>query len=165
MPSPQPPALPSFLAIERPFWAARWRDVLIACWRATPDVAVSRRQIQACTRNIKDTARPCTLLIILEPQVGLPDNDTRKVLTEGTQGYGPNLQRISTVVEGQGFAASAVRAVLTGMTMVLRGAYPTRIVGSVAEVAPWLAEPLPGHDPAELVAVVAALRARAAAQP
>ena len=94
----------------------------------------------------------------------MPGDDVRaefqKMMREG-----PGKLRCAAIVaEGGGFHGSAVRAVVTGLMMVVRPRFPMTVHSSVAEAAAWISTQAgPGGVTAsELTAAVDAMRGRLA---
>lgn len=98
------------------------------------------------------------LLCVIAEGCGVPDASLRDLLTREVKRVQKQIGAVANVVEGEGFAAAALRSAVTGMTLVLRPAYPVKTYATVDEAALFL-----GRDGAtrwdEIAAAVARIRA------
>jgi hypothetical protein len=139
--------------------------VLITIWSGEMRAAAVR---QAATESRRLTdARPGALsfLNMIVRGTPVPGEDVRAEFQKMIR-QGPGALRCTAIVaEGGGFHGSAVRAVVTGITMVVRPKFPMKVHASVAEAAAWIAAQAgpAGATAAEISAAVDAMRARLAA--
>ena len=69
------------------------------------------------------------------------------------------------MVEGDGFVAASIRALLTGVALAIRAPYPNKVFRTVDEALPWVEEQLRkagyADDAAGVAAAVHAVPSRA----
>ena len=80
------------------------------------------------------------VLAVLGPNTPPPDGAVREILAHQLTRLGAQIAAVANVVEGQGFRAATMRAVLTGMVLVIRPTYPQRACATIEEAAGFLAE-------------------------
>src|SRR5262245_52974828 len=90
---------------------AVWRTTVIAVWPLTPTVAA----VQAVDGALKRLSKHCapTYLGVSLGPTALPDEQTREAFVRGLR----SLRRdagVAVVLRGEGFAVSAIRAVIAG---------------------------------------------------
>ena len=88
--------------------------------------------------------REMGMLIVLRAGLPPPGPREREHILANMSHFGPGLRAMVTVVEGEGFGTAAVRAVLSGLQMVLRVPFPMRTVRSLDEASVWLSGQFPG---------------------
>lgn len=137
--------------------------LVVLDWLKSPTLTAAGRIGESMTRLIRKDGPPQLMLTLANATVGPPDGSTREILTQQINQLGRTLAGVAIAVEGTGFGAAAVRAIVSGMYIVTRPTYPVKIFASVAESSDWLVENWKaGAKPlsTEIVAAVAALRKR-----
>lgn len=138
-------------------------NLSIAIWRSKPTAAGAA----ALDRHFRSmsTTHPDGFgsLIIIEEQTANPDEAMRRAITDTMDRAAEELLSVAVVLEAKGFAAAALRAALTGMSMMTRSRFPRRFVSSVEEALPWLVKGLTTDSgraltPVELSQLVADFR-------
>ncbi len=139
-----------------------WVDRLqIAVWRENrADMAyVFYREMKA---GISRFGSGIGHLAVVEPNTPLPPLDVRKTIVRVFAEHPAAVSAVSVAFEGQGFVASAVRSVATGIMMLANTRIPFRPCGSVADSAEFLSKHLtvPGapFDPITCIRAVEELR-------
>lgn len=134
--------------------------VMFYVWRGVTTVAAARGIGTHIARIHADHAkRPCVLLGVVEAGTPPPEAEARKVLTESMKAGGAYLQASALAFEGEGFQASMVRAVATGLALLARTPYPHQVFASVPLAAQWLSSVAPEHSVASLIDGLGQLRA------
>jgi hypothetical protein len=123
----------------------RWRSLLVLSWHATPTVACLPALLRAATSIVRPNPAAIVLCAISGPDTPLPDAEARAGLRASIQKLG-ELRAVVNVISGTGFRAAALRAMLSGFSMVVRQKYPTGFVGSVAEAGTFLDRCWPEQD-------------------
>lgn len=112
-----------------------WRTLAMLVWRTGVDVSTA----QAFHRTASALARkPPGLLVlvhVIERTSAVPEDAVRKVFAN----VGPDIMaggKCSIVVaEGDGLRGSLVRGVATGVTLLMRSAFPVKVVATVPDAA------------------------------
>ncbi len=119
-----------------PLFAVIWRD------ETSVDAA---RHLQKAFHDWAVEGQTYGLVTIIEADAPLPSSEARDAVAEFLKSVGDKCAVSAVIFEGAGFRSAAVRAVVTGLTMLAKQAYPHRVFGSVEEAAPWYA-PLAPKD-------------------
>ncbi|WP_437637490.1 hypothetical protein [Sorangium sp. So ce854] len=83
-------------------------------------------------------------LAVIEPGTPLPPPEARKIIARVFNEHPGAVSAVSVACEGQGFFASAVRSVATGLMMLASTPVPFRLSGSVDDSVAFLAKHLAG---------------------
>lgn len=141
---------------------ATWHDVLIQIWRTGTSLQAAR-VVRATARRLA-AERPGALatLVVIERGADMPSAEARAELSAMAVDQQARMVAAALVHEGNGFRTATVRAVMTGMMLVSRSAFPHKIFATVEEGSRWLrAEPrLDGRQLEELPEALRRLRAR-----
>ncbi|HEX4459222.1 MAG TPA: hypothetical protein VIA18_14690 [Polyangia bacterium] len=107
------------------------------------DRASNGQTAEAMGRVLAQTARAnptLAVLTVVGPQCGVPDSSVRNRLTNEVKSVQKQMVAAVTVIEGSGFRTAAVRAAVTGMTLLLKvSSYPAKTFATVAEGGDFLA--------------------------
>jgi hypothetical protein len=119
-----------------------WSCVLAVRWRATPTKAklemVGRHQRLLAGSTVD--GRIVAITVVSPGASLILSGEARKeseVVAKAGRDY---LLGLAQVVEGEGFAAAAARAVLTGIQLAVRAGYPQKVFGKVDDAMPWVGE-------------------------
>jgi hypothetical protein len=147
-------------ATERsPFTFVTWENVFVAVWRR----AATEESVRLLAERGQGLPGKRCAVHIIESGAGLPTAGTRAALGRLMQDRESRLACLAIVLCGEGFWASAVRGVLTGVQL-LAPKLPMRFFSDPEAVAQWLPErnrELTGIilDPHALLAVLTKARA------
>jgi len=124
--------------------------VFAVIWRDQTTVAAARH-LKTAFHDFAKKGQKYGLVTIIEEDAPLPESDARDAVAEFLNGISETCVVSAVIFEGGGFRSAAVRAVVTGLTMLARQAYPHRVFGSVDEAAPWYVQHAPtewrlGHE-------------------
>ena len=128
-----------------------WVDRLhIAVWRGS-GIDESHMFYREMKAGIARFGSGIGHLAVIEPGTPLPPPEARKIIARVFNEHPGAVSAVSVACEGQGFFASAVRSVATGLMMLTRTPVPFRLSGSVVDSATFLSKhlgPLDGapHD-------------------
>lgn len=123
---------------ERDFAVGRCGPVFIVVWKVDTTEAGMKR--------VSDLFRAASLpdrigmLTIVDENANMPSSEARAL---GATFLARNANRIvasAVVHEGSGFRAAAVRAVVTGLSMIARQPYPHKVFPEVQPAASWLCQ-------------------------
>lgn len=106
-------------------------------WRATPTQTAARRVGEVMARTLR-TDGPHLMLTLANGSSAPPDATTRELLSKQITELGSALGGVAFTVEGSGFGAAAVRAIVSGMYIVTRPAYPVKVFATIPEACAWL---------------------------
>jgi hypothetical protein len=118
---------------------AHWDRVVLAVWRGKTTSSAVRRGELFFDQHATRCAGPVLLLTVIEPAAPLPPLEARMELVAFLQRGAGRIERSALVFEGEGFRAASVRAVVAGMSLFSRPAYPHRVFSSVGNAARFLA--------------------------
>lgn len=115
-----------------------YRNLLVAVWSAQGTApAVARLDAVA-----KQVSRACpygfSAVHLIPDGVSLPDAEARTAFRQMLQVYAAELACVAVVVGGDGFWASAFRAMVTSIWQGTHHQFDMRICGNAAEVVEWL---------------------------
>ena len=116
--------------------------VAVLCWHERPTIAALKATQDFFIAHYQ--GRDMVMLSIVESTSTPPDASERAYVQANMHRF-TGMRAAASVIEGEGFKAAAIRAVLTGITLALRNPYPMRIFATVAEATPWLLERVPGQ--------------------
>lgn len=107
------------------------------------DRASNSHTAEAMGRVLAQTARAnpnLAILTVVGPDCSVPEATVRNRLINEVKGIQKQLFAAVTVIEGSGFRTAAVRAAVTGMTLLLKAsAYPAKTFATVTEGGDFLA--------------------------
>lgn len=142
---------------------AFYERIYIAIWSGAP----TTESVVILTEGLRTLLKRCpqgvALLTIIEPDAPMPDSPARKAIAASMADYQYSIRAAASVYEGTGFAAAAVRSILTGMGLFIHQPFPMKIFATVDEATGWMVPFLRG--PAEMTSeslgkVVESLRPR-----
>lgn len=116
----------------------RWGNLSVTLWRDKPTSAGATSLERHYRSMITRYPSGFVSLIVIGAGTPAPDESIRKLITSTMDGAGDHLLSVGVVLEAQGFAAAALRAALTSMSMLTRSRFPRRFVSSVGEALEWL---------------------------
>jgi hypothetical protein len=115
-----------------------WQNITIVVWpnQATgPTVLRFAKVIQSVVEAHPEGIS--NVQIILDG-AGVPTSEARAGFIDLMKQYAKQVACVAVVLLGGGFWASAIRAAVTGISMIAPHTFPLRMHGSMAEVAKWL---------------------------
>jgi hypothetical protein len=88
---------------------------------------------------VKATAdQRIAVLTVLEDESGaMPSGPARKEAEAVAKSVRDAVAVQAQVVEGDGFVAASIRALLTGITLAIRAPYPNKVFKTLDEALPW----------------------------
>lgn len=140
---------------------AEWSNVLLTTWRRT--VTSEGLEVSRVASHDVYSRNPGGVVVfnIVDHAVPIPPTSVRTKASDVLRETGGHVLCTVTVIEGEGFWASAARAAVATITLFSRAPHPHRVFGSVGAGATWAAEHLlAGQSEDTLVRVAAQLRER-----
>lgn len=133
--------------------------LVVAVWRTrtTPArVHLLHAHVKAVMRVHARTG--FALCVVAEAEAASPDLEARVLIADMMRDAGAHLRGTACVVSARGFSGAAIRAIITGLSLVAREPYPTRVFAAPADAAAWLAERL-HESTSELAEAIERVRA------
>src|SRR4051812_4571930 len=122
------------LVSQGPFALAEWRNVLFQSWFCAPTMDGVRASCTASERLLARAGKGKAVAIcVIGGKLELPDDATRKFSAEMMRKVDGQLLGSATVLEGEGFALSAARAAMAGLTLLARAATPQKVFQTTDE--------------------------------
>lgn len=153
------------VARGRGYSLATWNDHVLSHWYGP----ISAEGLQALEPLVRVSARKhpsrkCGDVILLDPQLALPDELARSAVMKAGRTIDGMVHGVAVVVQGDGFFASAMRALATSVGMVTRVGYPIKSFASAADAGRFMGALVEKAgdawgSPSDLDAALVALRA------
>ncbi len=135
-------------------------SIAIAVWDETPTFEQAKLVTSILTRMSR-THEEFALVAVVGRNCSIPDGPIRELIIDEMRRCGTQIRALANVVESEGFAAAAVRAVVTGMAVILRPAHQVKTFTTIADATLFLKSFMPRNAPArQLNDVVTELRRR-----
>jgi hypothetical protein len=145
---------------------AAWDRVVILFFQGKTSAASVRRCEHLIEEHSRRRGEQVLLLTIVDVAAPLPALEVRTEIAGALHRLNGKLARSAVVFEGEGFRAASVRAVVAGVSLFARAAYPHRIFSRVGAAARFLAGGADGVPaPHELIRAVSQARARQGSTP
>lgn len=135
-------------------------SVSIAVWDETPTIEQARMVVTGLGRMSR-SHNEFALLAVLGRNCSIPDGPIRELIVDEMRRASSQIRALANVIESDGFGAAAVRAVVTGMALMLRPAHQVKTFISVQEASGFLQSFLPRTASATVLSdALVELRAR-----
>lgn len=105
--------------------------------------APNSRYLKAWARTMDQREPPILALIVIDSGARAPDAAAKESITQTIKRHERGIVAFGYVVEGQGFAAAAIRGALSVILLATRYPFPLRVMATAEEAAPWLLQHLP----------------------
>lgn len=137
--------------------------IWVMCVFATPikvDMLLARSALEAMVK-LRPAGFP-TLTWVM-PEAGFRmDHDARTAASEVTKAFDRSILAQATLIDGSGFQAATVRAIIAGLEVVSRSTGVTKVFADLPTTVAWCAarrgEPVSSAPVSELVRAIAATR-------
>jgi hypothetical protein len=120
---------------NRELIGARYPGFIVLIWLSAPTMEAVDELVKLLA-PVQGKEASVDLLAVILPIRGMPEDQTRRAMAESMKSS--SLRRIALVTEGEGFMASIVRSVISGISLLTRTPIPQKVVASFEEVRPWL---------------------------
>ncbi len=140
---------------------ASLQNLLIAIWIRDTTLAGLEVHEQLSEKLAQQYPGGGGLLTIVPAEASLPSGEVREAIAKGLRKFSGFTRVAALAFEGSGFRAAAVRGIVTGITLLSRHTFPSKVFGSLEEASAWLAPQLPSPrlTGQEIVEAVGQLRA------
>jgi hypothetical protein len=114
------------------------QNIMIACWSKGGTGPAVQRVAEQRARMDKQHPEGVSVVYLIANDAGLPTAEARAGVRQLIERYRHQRACLAVVVQGEGFWASGMRAVITGVRMLVPGQLAMRVYGRVEEVVAWL---------------------------
>jgi hypothetical protein len=115
-----------------------WKNITVTVWWTQPDASDVARLSRVSELRREQYPAGISNIHLIKGNIALPDAETRHALVQLMRELGPYLAASAVVVGGDGFWASTMRSVVTGMRVLTPRTYEMRLHSSIADVVDWL---------------------------
>lgn len=121
------------------FATGRFGPLHLSIWdaAATREPALKAIEVLAALGRQEDRV---LVMAVLGPNTPPPDNVVRDLFAAEFGRLGKRVAAVANVIEGSGFRAATMRAVVTGLTLVIRAGHPQRACPTIDDGALFIAE-------------------------
>jgi len=135
-------------------------NVVLAVSMASPNA----QSLKAMATAIEQLDSQVLVMVVIASAARAPDGPTRDAIRQITVRLQHRIAAFVYVVEGEGFAAAAIRSAISFISMFARYSFPQRVMTTVEEGATWLVRQLPAtgahsHDASRIVRTIEGMRA------
>ena len=116
--------------------------ISIAVWDETPTFEQAKLATALLARMSR-SHEEFALMAVLGRNCSIPDGPIRDLIIDEMRRCGTQIRALANVVESEGFGAAAVRAVVTGMAVILRPAHQVKTFTTVTDAGLFLKSFLP----------------------
>jgi len=120
--------------------------LLLATWRTAPTPLVMRKISDAMHGASRAGQLPAHLLVIVGAAPVMPDGPTRAALSQCLRETEKYYTSVTIALLSQGFLAASIRAMLTGLQLLVKPPYPVKIFGTLPEASRHLEAQARGFD-------------------
>jgi hypothetical protein len=115
-------------------------NVYVMCWHTKGDVKAIRDSLEDMRRFHKELGRKMALVVlVLEPAMHSPSAEMRALVAKNTNEQTPWVTASVTALLTTGLGALIMRSVMASVLMLRKHQAPTKVVGSFAEAAAFIA--------------------------
>lgn len=112
-------------------------QTIVVYYGRTPAAAASQTVIDAITRAVARLSR-VVVVIVIENGVRAPDPAARSVIQRAMQRGEAKICATGYIILGDGFANAAARATLSGMLLLAKPKFPTKVFATSNDAVLWL---------------------------
>jgi hypothetical protein len=133
------------LASQPHLLLVRWRNVVMLGMRTSPTAETIDRMSAEVHRLRKQGARGTALIHLvrsLDRKPPPPDPETREAYLRMMRDKNTPVRCSAVIMTDSGFTAALARSVLTGLMLITRPAYSTKVFSSEREACEWIVDEL-----------------------
>ena len=119
------------------FAVGAFGPLVVSVWDASPSEEHVRHAGSVLT-TVARVEKKMLVMAVVGRDTPPPDAIVRDLLAKDMARVGPNIAGMAQVIEGLGFRAATMRAVLTGMGFVIKPGYPQKVCPTVDEASEFL---------------------------
>jgi hypothetical protein len=112
--------------------------LFLAIWHAAPDMVGVRRIGLALERHAKRHPEGFAIVVVIEPGARPPGAEARALMARDLKKHESFTKCMAIVLEGEGFAIAAIRAVLGTLSLMSKQSAPTHIFPTTDACIAWL---------------------------
>lgn len=112
--------------------------MLVSAWRGVTPRAEDMRACSAVLLQRAKALGRCGLLVVIHPDMPLPDDQVRQTILEEVRKLDPYILCGATIISRGGLAGTALRAVVSTLQLLTRTKHPERIFAAIPEAARFL---------------------------
>ena len=113
--------------------------VVVTCWFGPADAAAARGLARVTNDVIaRQQGQRFSNVHLIDRRVRIPDAETRAVLVQLAHDTAAHIACVGVIIEGEGFWASAVRGVITGLRAITPRSAHIHAYASIAQIVDWL---------------------------
>jgi len=124
-------------AVSPDYCMARWKQFYIDIWRVHTSLVALRILERSFNEFRRAFPEGVGLITIVEAGAPLPPPEARQALGQLLADNASFIRYSAVVYEGNGFRASAVRGVVSSLTLLARPPYPHRVFATATEACTW----------------------------
>lgn len=115
-----------------------WQNIMIACWsQSATGPAIAK--VTVLRQAVHDRhPEGVSVIYLIANEAGLPTAEARAGVKELMARFSKQRACLAIAIQGTGFWASAMRAVITGVRIMVPLSFPMGVFGDVKELAEWL---------------------------
>jgi hypothetical protein len=154
---------PRLLGADRHHRMGTWGPIFFVLWKGEVEPRTADR-IQVSLRAFAQTlgGQRAALLTVVAQDAPMPSSEARTALSNVLRHGADAVLASAVVMEGDGFRASMVRSVATGLAIVARQPFPHRVFARTEDAVEWIDLRLgalaPRPSPAEISVALEELR-------
>jgi hypothetical protein len=139
MPTAIPPAPMRLVCrVDGEFTMYAWLYIVVVAWEGPATVSGMRHFVRAIELP-RTVETPFSVVHLLQGRTGLPSAEVRAEFERLSKGHAQAIVCAAILDHRQGFVAGAVKAVLTGVSLIARARVELRMFGDLEELISWLA--------------------------
>lgn len=127
-------------------------DIVIWLSLAAPPAPVVRQVRELVEGVTEQTGQQVTLFVVCTERTGIPDAASRAESVAFLRDQAPSLRAVAVAFEGEGFRVSALRSVMSGITIAVRRPYRVKLFATRKDAATWITD-----SPVKREAILAAV--------
>jgi hypothetical protein len=117
----------------------------------------------AMDRLARESSQPISVIILIDSRASVPDDAAKAAIRETVLRHQKQIRAFAYVIEGQGFAAAAMRSAISFISLVARYRFPQKTFANIAGATAWTMQQGPagasqGTSAAEIISVLETMR-------
>jgi hypothetical protein len=116
-----------------------WHNLVVWIWHGTISVAAVIAFEGQIARIAAGGKRGVAVLAVIEEDAPLPTTEVRSALVAALRRSTGKMQAYAVLYEGTGFTAAAVRSVVSSVGLLVRPAFPYKVLGRIEDACGWIA--------------------------
>jgi hypothetical protein len=119
------------------FVAGAFGPLVVSVWDSTPTEQHARDAVSVLA-SVARVERRMLVMAVVGRDTPPPDSIVRDIVAKEMARVSANVAGMAQVIEGLGFRAATMRAVLTGMGIVIKPSYPQKVCLTIDEASEFL---------------------------